>query len=62
MTHQNPDAPPGEDGPDAPPLCSACAKLMDQERRALAVYDHSQAVDCRVLLARHRRAKHGLKD
>ncbi|MEV0846164.1 hypothetical protein AB0J21_09860 [Streptomyces sp. NPDC049954] len=62
MTHQNPDLPPGEDRRDAQPSCSACAKLMDQERRALAVYDHSQAVDCRVLLARHRRAKHGFKD
>lgn len=62
MTHQNPDATTGEDHEGAQPLCSACAKLIDQERKALAVYDHSQAVDCRVLLARHRRAKHGLRD
>lgn len=46
----------------AAPYCSACVKLLEQEQKALAVHDHSKAVDCRVLLTRHRSAKHGLRD
>ncbi|MFE7133296.1 hypothetical protein ACFVIM_20790 [Streptomyces sp. NPDC057638] len=33
--------------------CPTCHDLITAEREALAVQDHSHAVDCRVLLRRH---------
>ncbi|WP_433341779.1 hypothetical protein [Streptomyces sp. CA-253872] len=34
-------------------LCQRCEELREAARRADAAGDHSRAVDCRVLIARH---------
>ncbi|MEU3598915.1 hypothetical protein ABZ714_09325 [Streptomyces sp. NPDC006798] len=38
--------------------CTLCRELVEQERAAKAAGDQSLAVDCRVLLQRHRDAEH----
>ncbi|MEU3600253.1 hypothetical protein ABZ714_16275 [Streptomyces sp. NPDC006798] len=45
------------DQPTAP-RCTLCRELVEQERAAKAAGDQSLAVDCRVLLQRHRDAEH----
>ncbi|MFE0420918.1 hypothetical protein [Streptomyces sp. NPDC058953] len=38
--------------------CARCRELVEQERAARAAGDQSLAVDCRVLLRRHRDTDH----
>lgn len=42
----------------AAPGCAECVRLDDQRRTAELDGDLSRAVDCRVLLRRHRAAAH----
>ncbi|WP_431035954.1 hypothetical protein ACQYWQ_18510 [Streptomyces sp. P6-2-1] len=48
LVHERPPASPE---PDLP--CRLCDRLRAEEREAVAAGDHSRAVDCRVLVARH---------
>lgn len=42
----------------APPACSECVRLGNEQRTAHAEGDYSRESDCRVLLTRHRAAAH----
>jgi hypothetical protein len=48
LVPENPSEPPE---PGLP--CRLCDRLRAEEREATAAGDHSRAVDCRVLIARH---------
>ncbi|MEU5160222.1 hypothetical protein AB0G74_11515 [Streptomyces sp. NPDC020875] len=43
---------------DQPTGCPHCRELIEDERAAKAAGDQSLAVDCRVLLQRHRDVEH----
>ncbi|MET8557962.1 hypothetical protein ABZV64_23820 [Streptomyces sp. NPDC004959] len=45
------ERPPESPEPALP--CRLCERLRAEERAATAAGDHSRAVDCRVLIARH---------
>ncbi|MDT0420537.1 MULTISPECIES: hypothetical protein [Streptomyces] len=48
LVHERPPESPESDLP-----CRLCDRLRAEERAATVAGDHSRAVDCRVLIARH---------